>query len=355
MFGQTGSYERVAIMMHFSILNAEEKFKSLAVDTSRIYHVLVIKECHTTGVKCGNCDKSSRHSSYCFQSSAFWCDEYSFRTEEAASERKLQVKSLIESQKEKTEQKKNEIVELERLCNHTEVRADAVKRDIHNFTENMIAAIEAKTKEMLNKVELQQKESLECVRTQQCKKTKNSDSIGSFATFETVTLAHQLTAEGKGITEAIVGLQSNFLLTTKNTEGEQCYHERDCVMVEIKTQQGLDHDYATEVRVQHNKDGSYKVRYLLKDTGKCQLSVKANKEHIRGSPFTVEEKPRQFRPLLSFGKGGSSVGMFRCPYRVAVNERDELGVTDTNNYRVQVFSSDGTYLRSFGKKGDEQG
>ncbi|XP_022810253.1 E3 ubiquitin-protein ligase TRIM71-like [Stylophora pistillata] len=129
----------------------------------------------------------------------------------------------------------------------------------------------------------------------------------------------------------------------------------DCVMVEIKTQQGLDHDYATEVRVQHNKDGSYKIRYFLKDTGKCQISVKANEEHIGGSPFTVETKPRQFRPLLSFGKGGSSVGMFRCPYGVAVNDRDEIAVTDPNNHRVQVFSSDGTYLRSFGKEGDEQG
>ena len=37
--------------------------------------VLAIKECHTAGVKCANCDKSSKHSSYCFQCCAFWCDE----------------------------------------------------------------------------------------------------------------------------------------------------------------------------------------------------------------------------------------------------------------------------------------
>ena len=40
---------------------------------------------------------------------------------------------------------------------------------------------------------------------------------------------------------------------------------------------------------------------------------------------------------------------------VAVNERDETAVTDSKNHRVQVFSSDGTYLRSFGRKGDKQG
>ena len=39
-----------------------------------------------------------------------------------------------------------------------------------------------------------------------------------------------------------------------------------------------------------------------------------------------------------------------------MNERDEIAVTDTVNHRIQVFSSDGTYLRSFGTaRGDKQG
>ena len=36
--------------------------------------VLAIQECSTTGVKCGNCDKKSSHSLYCFQCCAFWCE-----------------------------------------------------------------------------------------------------------------------------------------------------------------------------------------------------------------------------------------------------------------------------------------
>ena len=40
----------------------------------------------------------------------------------------------------------------------------------------------------------------------------------------------------------------------------------------------------------------------------------------------------------------------------AVNERDdETGVTDNGNNRVQLFTSDGTYLKSFGTKGDKRG
>ena len=453
--------------------------------------VLAIKECHTAGVKCANCDKSSRHSSYCFQCCAFWCDECIIAhnlikankehrvlalkdfedqdiedvlkrpvfcqqkhhekeelkffckncdvaicnlcvatihdghakivLEEAASERKIQVKSVIETRKKNIEHKKNEIADLERQCNRIEARGNAVKRDIHKSAEDMIAIIEAKKKEMLNKADKQIKESLGCVRTQQrevqrqvklletavekaesllkrCtnaeitqldkslktvlpeevsgvgkqaaadpeglrqfrfKENKilldslNSDGIGTFQTFMANTCVHQSTVEGEGISEASVGLESNFLLTTRNAEGEQCYNESDCVTVEIKNQR--DHDCATEVRLKDEKDGSYKVRYFLKDTGKCQVSVKVNEEHIRGSPFPVKPKPRQFRHVLSFGQKGSSIGMLFSPYGAAVNERDEIAVTDIANYRVQVFSSDGTYLRSFGRKGDKQG
>ena len=64
----------------------------------------------------------------------------------------------------------------------------------------------------------------------------NSDGICSSQTFVTNTCAHQSTAEGKGISEASDGLESNLLLTTRNAEGEQCYNERDCVTARIKIQ-----------------------------------------------------------------------------------------------------------------------
>ena len=40
-----------------------------------LLHVLAIKECHSTGVKCGNCDKRTVQSLYCFPCCAFWCDD----------------------------------------------------------------------------------------------------------------------------------------------------------------------------------------------------------------------------------------------------------------------------------------
>ena len=453
--------------------------------------VLAIKECNTTGVKCGNCDKRSAHSLYCFQCCAFWCDDCitahniirankehrvlaitdfqdqdiqdvlkrpafcprpghdkkelevfckicevaictvcaltdheghaKMLLEVAANERKLQVKRAIDLQKQKAQQKRNKIAKLDENCIHIEEQAAAVKRDVHRFTEHLMAVIEAKEKEILNKVDIQVKESHERLRTKQCDLQKQaklietgiekteallkrstsaeivqvdkslntalqeevtdgkeqvncdlegfrrfifveneslmakavSEGIGAFKTFINKTSANQSSVQGNGTSEAIVGLEAHFVLTTRNAGGEQCYDERDCVTVEITNRQGQ--DCATKARVQDNKDGCYKINYFPKESGKCELTVKVNEEPLYGSPFAVKVKPRHFKSVLSFGQQGSAAGMFRSPWGVAVNERDEIAVTDFGNHRIQVFSSDGTYLRSFGKKGDKQG
>ena len=180
----------------------------------------------------------------------------------------------------------------------------------------------------------------------------NSEQIGCFKSFLTKTRPQQSSAEGKGIREATVGLEAQIVVTTRNAQGEQCYEERDCVTVEIRNRQG--HDCATKAQVQDDKDGSYKISFFAKETGTCQASVKVNGEHVRGSPFEVQVKPRQFRPVLSFGQEGSSAGMFNCPWGIAVNEKNEIVVADRDNHRIQVFSSNGTHLRSFGRKGVQQ-
>ena len=56
----------------------------------------------------------------------------------------------------------------------------------------------------------------------------------------------------------------------------------------------------------------------------------------------------QFTAVLSFGKEGS-VGMFRCPWGVAVN------ATDCHNHRIQIFDRNGDYLRSFCRESRKAG
>ena len=85
------------------------------------------------------------------------------------------------------------------------------------------------------------------------------------------------------------------------------------------------------------------------------MTVKVNDKHVLDSPFSIEVNLVQLSPILYFGKEDSSVGMFDCPWGVAVNARDEIAVTDGMNHRVQIFNSDGKYLRSFGRKGNNAG
>ena len=46
---------------------------------------------------------------------------------------------------------------------------------------------------------------------------------------------------------------------------------------------------------------------------------------------------------------------FLTEFAVAVNDRDEIVVADQLDHRVQVFDSNGTFLRSFGHKGENAG
>ena len=80
-----------------------------------------------------------------------------------------------------------------------------------------------------------------------------------------------------------------------------------------------------------------------------------NGENVRGSPFAVHVKARQFKAGLSFKQHGSFFGAFDYPWGMTVNEHNEIAVTDREYSRVQVFSSDGTCLRSFGSEGDQEG
>ena len=452
--------------------------------------VLAIRDCSSTGVKCGNCDKRKVETFYCFQCYAFWCDEclgvhnllranrehrvlalrdfedqdienvlkrpafcprpghekkeleffckkceqaicsscvatthdghVKILLEEAANEKKLQVMSETESRKAKVQRMRNKISQLDESCDKIQTQVAKVKRSAQQFAESMIAVIEAKKQEIFSEADHEAQQYLERLRIQRIEienkvkmvetavgksetllerstnaelaqfddsqnttllkgvddereevdcnlehltfifeenkalKTKAiHEGIGSIRAFLSETRADQTIAEGEGLTEAIVGIQAEFVLTTRNAEGRQCHDERNRITVEIKNQQGL--DCATEVRVQDIKDGSYKVGYFSKETGRCNAEVKLNEEHVAGSPFAVRVKPRKFRPLLSFGQRSSSAGVLKAPWGVAVNERDEIVVTELGNSRVQVFSSDGTYLRSFGRQGDKQG
>ena len=445
--------------------------------------VLAIKECSTTGVKCGNCDERTKESHYCFQCYSFWCEEciglhnrikankehYALALEEfqdqdfenilkrpsfcgipghekekmkffckicevaicnscalldheghakmllelAANERKLRLKSAIESQKKRAQAKKSQIEKVNERYNEVLEQAACVRGNVLEYADSIHAAIEAKKLEILHDLERKTKSSLEQIGiysnemqkelqlcesdiektetlikrctsaeimqpsdmldkivkdennqddTADCERgfpglcfVKNQklfdlaslEQIGSL-NYLSLTTAQQSSADGKGISEAIVGLEAQLIVTTRNAEGQQYHDDYDSVTLEISNRQS--DNCAAEVQVQDNKDGTYKIKYFAKETGTCSASVKVNGEHIRGSPVEVQVKPRQFRPVLSFGQQ-----ILKLPWGVAVNEQDEITVSDAGNHKIHFFRGEGTYIKSFGGEGTKPG
>ena len=193
------------------------------------------------------------------------------------------------------------------------------------------------------------------VQNQKLLDTVTNEEIGILEILQQ-TKGSQSIAEGEGLNETFAQLETEFTLTTKTAEGRQCYNKRDRVTLEIRDERGL--DCGTEVRISDDKNGQYKISYSLKEQGRYSIIIKVNGEHVRGSPYDLLVKARepfQFKPVLSFGTRGSSPGMFRLPWGVAVSDTDEIAVTDLGNHRVQIYDSGGVYLRSFGRNGSEQG
>ena len=335
---------------------------------------------------------------------------------EEAERQKIQMKSLIENQRRNLQAKMNAISQLDEDYAKLIQQSEDVKRNVQTFVDNLIAVIETNKKNLFSAVEKERNNSLERVTKRkteierqitvikssleeadklltrntnaeivQLKKSldtifegvdqpeptdrdrdpeglparlvfvENQKMLDTVSTEEIGTLqiaqqtkASQSVAEGKGLEEGIVDREAQFILRTRNVEGRRCYNERDNVTVEIRDERGR--ECATEVRINDNKDGLYQISYSSRDPGRYKVTVKVNGKHVRNSPFTVQvKKPFQFRPV------GSSVGMFNFPWGVAVNVKDEIAVTDRNNHRVQIFNSDGNYLRSFGREGNKAG
>jgi DNA-binding beta-propeller fold protein YncE len=59
--------------------------------------------------------------------------------------------------------------------------------------------------------------------------------------------------------------------------------------------------------------------------------------------------------LFSFGKNGIENGNFNYPTNIFITKEKLIYVTDSMNFRIQIFDQDGGFRSSFGKLGDSSG
>jgi tripartite motif-containing protein 71 len=65
--------------------------------------------------------------------------------------------------------------------------------------------------------------------------------------------------------------------------------------------------------------------------------------------------PNTGKELFAFGGNGAADGQFKQPRGLAFDAKNHLYVVDNYNLRVQVFDTEGKFLRKFGRKGTEPG
>ena len=334
--------------------------------------------------------------------------------QEEAEAQKIELRGLIQTPRDNLHAMINMVTEIDEECAQLVQRSEDMQRDVDVFVDNLMRRLQEERQNIKLAVENETKKSLESLMTkktaiqQEMKKiesalekaekllTQSTDAevvqlkkplqtilerVGQVkpverdpeSLFELVfvennkiletinsegigllkfpTDAKESVAEGKGLHDGTVGLEAQFNLTTRNAAAEQCYNKNDNVTVDLRDERGQ--EGITTFLVNDNKDGTYKISYFPTFEGKCNLSVKVNGQHIRGSPFSVFIKSFNVKPVLSFGKRGSNDGMFDCPWGLAVNSRDEIAVT--SNHKVQIFDCKGNFLRSFGRHGSDKG
>ena len=381
--------------------------------------VLAIKECSTANVKCGNCDKRSAQTLYCFQCCSFWCEECILahnviRTnkehktlalkdfqdqdieavlkrpafcqkelhekeelkffckncevaicntcamtlheghgkmllQEATNARKTKINSMIKSLKDKVLEKRKEVEQFNQKSMEVQAKVADVKSQVQTNVDQMIAIIEARKQEVFEAVDNQAKKSLETL-SQKKGEVENQVKIIESAIEQTESLMK------RNFSTEILGFNETF----------------DKILQEQGTQENRDTESISRFSFTKseklinllNSEGIGNVKTVFSET-KWQQSAAKGKEsskvidgkgaNIRDSPLEAQVQTKRYIPVLSFGQKGKSVGMLNGPWGVAVNDRDEIAVTELWNHRVSVFSSDGTHLRSFGREGQNNG
>ena len=382
--------------------------------------VLAIKECSAANVKCGNCDKRSAQTLYCFQCCSFWCEECILghniiRTnkehktlalkdfqdqdieavlkrpafcqkelhekeelkffcknckvaicnscamtlheghgkmllQEATYARKTKINSMIKSLKDKVLEKREMVEQFNKKSMEVQAKVADVKSQVQTNVDQMIAIIEARKQDVFDAVDNQAKKSLKTL-SQKKGEAENQVKIIESAIEQTESLMK------RNFSTEILAFNETF----------------DNILQEQDTQENRDTESIARFSFTKseklinvlNSEGIGNVKTVFSESKPQQSAAKGKESskvidgnkrtNVRDRLLEAQVQTKRYIPVLSFGQKGESVGMFRGPWGVAVNDRDEIAVTELWNNRVSVYSSDGIHLRSFGGEGEENG
>ena len=226
-----------------------------------------------------------------------------------------------------------------------------VRGQVQSYADQLIAIIEVRKQDVLDTIDNQAKNTLGSLSQKKDEVEKQMKLIDS-AIEQSETLLKR-----SFITE-ILGLSETFdrILQEQNTQKTS---DTECIpRFSFTKSEKL-------INLLSMSEGIGKVEFVFSETKAQQSEAKVKENsnlvdgnkgaNVRDSRFEAQVQTKRFRPLLSFGQYGESLGMHYWPWGVAVNDYDQICVSEFLNHRVSVFSGDGTHLGSFGREGQNNG
>ena len=173
-----------------------------------------------------------------------------------------------------------------------------------------------------------------------------------------------------GVKELLDPKPVSFTLTTLDSSRVACSGGGERVQAFLRPARPLP-GVAIRAEVEDSGGGQYQVVFRVVYTGKCELSVLVNGEHIKGSPFTVrfEDGPPVFlqgqwmseKSTQEIQKLQANKGVLNFPQQLyiiwgmAVTPNGTCFVSDRNSSLIHVFDAERNRVRTFGQRGTGAG
>ena len=175
------------------------------------------------------------------------------------------------------------------------------------------------------------------VENKQISESLQQSGIGCISTKRTTTDANQCTV--KWFETAKAGLEAQIEVTTRNSEGEQCYCPGDYFTVLLISAQ--DRNIAIETKIGDKKNGNFVISFVPTQAGEYSPIVQVNGDTIR-SFSSVKIRERSFALV-------GCLKSFKLPWGIATNSWNHIMITEMANDCITVLNEKGDLLGSFGK------
>lgn len=151
------------------------------------------------------------------------------------------------------------------------------------------------------------------------------------------------------VSSATMGENCTAILQAINIKGEICIEPFEFLECELVSNLTGD---STKCSVQRTERGQYYINYQPTVKGMHQLHIKAEGQGIRGNPFNIAVTAPINKEL---GSPIKTIKGVLGSWGIALNQKEEVIVTEYNAHCISLFSSSGEKLLSFGRQGSGPG